>query len=89
MELADEEDAAGKPARQPVTVDVDQHCGSYDDGVVATVTELGGAREVDADVDEQHVEVPFDPHRMDGDELRASTDDAGYTLEPPAATTGN
>jgi heavy metal translocating P-type ATPase len=83
-EPADEADE--KPARETVTLNVDLHCGGCEDRVTDTLDTRDGVRKVHADADEQRVEITFNPHQIDTDELRATIADLGYEVtenEPP------
>jgi cation transport ATPase len=83
-EPADEADE--KPARETVTLDVDLHCGGCEDRVRDALDTRDGVRKVHADADEQRVEITFNPHQIDTNELRATIADLGYEVtevEPP------
>jgi heavy metal translocating P-type ATPase len=90
LESVDDDDTIDKPARQTVTFEVDLHCGNCEERVKTTLDEQDGVSEVHADASERLVEVTFNPHQNDAEQLLGQITDLGFNTEvvetaPPTA----
>ena len=81
-ETEEGETTGKKPARDTVTFDVGLNCGGCEDRVRSNLRDREGVREIDADPDEQWVEIEFNPHRITADDLQAAISDLGYDITP-------
>ncbi|MFB6208415.1 MAG: heavy metal translocating P-type ATPase [Candidatus Nanohaloarchaea archaeon] len=74
------EESEEKYARETVVFDASLHCGGCEQRVKENLSERDGVQEVQADADEKRVEIVFNPHIVESDELKSLIADLGYDV---------
>lgn len=80
------EPSEGKPARETAAYSVDIHCRGCEQRVTNNLMEHEGVEEVTADAETERVEVDFNPHLIQADDLQNIVHDLGYEVEQTKPT---